>query len=279
MDKDRSPGYCKLDDEERDSFDDETPTRFPVTDGGTGYTITGGLEASRRRTAKLLDILVFIGEATLLRAVSFALGWRLHSFDERSGLDTAWNKLRQSIRFETRTFDPHFRGEPSPYMGRPTPEVDRLWYDLAKYHEVRNFGVDHGTLEKLNLTKGAVQFPGTGTYQVGIEAYHQLHCLNYIRMYTYQDHYGASDYDMIAESPDERQTHKDHCVEILRQRLMCNPDLNVYTYHWGSKYDVPFAHLFTSHRCVNWDAFHDWSDMEKVRLPGLKKPDDAEVFE
>jgi hypothetical protein len=43
--------------------------------------------------------------------------------------------------------------------------------------EVRNFGVDHGTLEKLNLTRGAVQFPGTDTYQVGIEAYHQLHCL------------------------------------------------------------------------------------------------------
>lgn len=97
-------------------------------------------------------------------------------------------------------------------------------------------------------------------------------------MYTYQDYYGANDYDMIAESPKERREHKDHCIETLRQRLMCNPDLNVYTYHWKSTYDVPHAHLFTRHRCINWDAFYGWSEMEKVNLPGLKKPANVEVF-
>lgn len=101
---------------------------------------------------------------------------------------------------------------------------------------------------------------------------------NYVRMYTYQDHYGEIDYDMVAESAEERREHKDHCVEVLRQRLMCNPDLNVYPYHWVEQYDRPVGHLFTRHRCVDWDHFHNWAEETMVSLPAVIKPEDADTW-
>lgn len=42
---------------------------------------------------------------------------------------------------------------------------------------VRNFGVDRDTLVKAGKAKANVQFPNTSTYQAGLEAFHQLHCL------------------------------------------------------------------------------------------------------
>ncbi|KAK7713929.1 hypothetical protein SLS63_011881 [Diaporthe eres] len=39
--------------------------------------------------------------------------------------------LKLSIKYEQVEFDPRFEGEKSPYMGDPSPMVDKLWYDLA----------------------------------------------------------------------------------------------------------------------------------------------------
>ena len=147
---------------------------------------------------------------------------------------------------------------------------------------VRNFGVNRGTLEKMNKSRGAVEFTGVdaGRYEVGLEAYHQLHCLNYVRMYSYMDHYEKIDFDMISEDAGKRREHKDHCVEVLRQRLMCNPDLNIYGYYWVSRHDQAWANLKTSHRCINWDLFHKWSQANLMRtLPPKTKPEGSEVFE
>lgn len=99
-------------------------------------------------------------------------------------------------------------------------------------------------------------------------------------MYTYQDHYGKFDYDMIAEDARERQAHKDHCVENLRQRLMCNPDLNIYGNYWVSRHSKPWTNLYTEHRCVNWDAFYDWAETNIVHTPApVTRPEGVEVYE
>ncbi|KAI9146892.1 Cyclochlorotine biosynthesis protein O [Paramyrothecium foliicola] len=200
-----------------------------------------GLEEGLRRQQRQRwkgSILVRAVGLSLLAGAFFTAGFfarRFPKLDERACLDTGWDKLRQpdAIKFRTEEFNPHFTGPPSPYMGQPNAQVDKLWYDLS---ELRNFGVDRQTLEAMNRSKGAVEFlkdgEHTGLYETGLEAFHQLHCLNYIRMYSYMDYYEKIDFDMVAESAEKRQEHKDHCVEVLRQRLMCNPDLNIYSYHW-----------------------------------------------
>jgi hypothetical protein len=75
-------------------------------------------------------------------------------------------------------------------MGQPSPVLDHHWYQLSK-SELRsqcttvpptdvivfNFGVDRGSLLKVNKTGAAAEFPGTGKYQASLMAFHQLHCL------------------------------------------------------------------------------------------------------
>jgi hypothetical protein len=97
-------------------------------------------------------------------------------------------------------------------------------------------------------------------------------------MYSYKDHYSQIDFDMANETPEESAEHKDHCIEVLRQRLMCNPDLNVYTYHWVDRFEKPWANLFSSHRCVVWDHFHQWAEANTVSFP-VNKPLGVEVYD
>lgn len=84
---------------------------------------------------------------------------------------------------------------------------------------------------------------------------------------------------MIAEDEQESQGHKDHCIEILRQRLMCTPDLNIYTYHWVRELDLPFGNLYTQHRCIDWDHFHNWTQKHIVNIEPGKKPHGIELWE
>jgi hypothetical protein len=94
------------------------------------------------------------------------------------------------------------------------------------------------------------------------------------------DHYEKIDYDMVAESAEERRDHKDHCVEVLRQRLMCNPDLNIYSYHWVSRHHGAWGNLYTRHRCLDWDHFHGWAQENLVHFKApMTRPDGAEVYE
>lgn len=70
----------------------------------------------------------------------------------------------------------------------------------------------------------------------------------------------------------------DHCVEILRQRLMCMPDLQIYTYHWESNTDLPFADLRTNHQCVDWNRFDRWAEEHAVSSPPFHRPAGSETL-
>ncbi|KAK1613536.1 hypothetical protein BDP81DRAFT_387988 [Colletotrichum phormii] len=160
-------------------------------------------------------------------------------------------------------------------MGQPNPELDKKWYHLAG---LRNFAVDQETLARANKSRAAVQWPGTQKYQAGLEAFHQLHCLNYIRMYTYMDYYSKIDFDMLQEPLEERTEHKDHCIDVLRQQLMCAPDLNIYTFHWTKHSPVPFFDLSTNHECIDWERFDSWTTGQMVHEGVPQKPADHDDF-
>ena len=77
----------------------------------------------------------------------------------------------------------------------------------------------------------------------------------------------------------------DHCIEYIREYLMCKPDLSLVTYHWinntAQHPEDPSLRLPTSwdhslHECANWDALDAWAgarvfDLYKYDL--LQRPE------
>jgi len=50
----------------------------------------------------------------------------------------------------------------------------------------------------------------------------------------------------------------DHCVEILRQNLMCVADTGVITYEWVEGFSDPYPDFNTLHKCRNFGKILDW---------------------
>jgi hypothetical protein len=78
----------------------------------------------------------------------------------------------------------------SPYRGDPSPEIDEAWSRVTK--SVPLFSITEEDVIKLKKDKDTiVKVPEEegGGYLAGLEASHQIHCVNLLRMYTYFDHY------------------------------------------------------------------------------------------
>lgn len=51
----------------------------------------------------------------------------------------------------------------------------------------------------------------------------------------------------------------EHCLEGIRQSVMCQPDLSLYTFEWTPHSRVkPAVHLAQAHSCVDWTRLHEW---------------------
>jgi hypothetical protein len=106
-----------------------------------------------------------------------------------------------------------------------------------------------------------------GDVWVSMNVYHHLHCLDSIRHQIAGvgctdphdpavNHTGHYDTDDNSYFP----LHIDHCIETLRKRLICQPDLGVRAIAWNpDKPGVAFANNTVDSACVNWDAVQNWT--------------------
>ncbi|KAI9806559.1 MAG: hypothetical protein M1833_003746 [Piccolia ochrophora] len=173
--------------------------------------------------------------------------------------------------------DVQFNGtidHPSPYRGYPSPEVDAAWEHLT--NGMGAFTVDSDTLKKIKQSESSVRVPEKygGEYMASLEVFHQLHCVNLVRQYTYFDYYknrSASFYD----PPELLRTHVDHCIEMLRQKLMCDADVGVISYDWVSIRDQPWPNFNTWHKCRDFEAVFEWGVEHQAKFSGgeIVKPE------
>jgi len=54
----------------------------------------------------------------------------------------------------------------------------------------------------------------------------------------------------------------EHCFDMLRQHLMCQPSIAFWTYKWPDEEDPaePNDDMHFPHACVNWDSLYSWAD-------------------
>ncbi|KAF1970900.1 hypothetical protein BU23DRAFT_201499 [Bimuria novae-zelandiae CBS 107.79] len=208
----------------------------------------------------------------IIFSVGLVAGWLLNDARPRSASDQlAQYSMVPSPAFEAISSQPltlthhdvEGHGHASPYQGYPTPERTARWMDLMNGYSIR---VPSTSLDALNIESIPLN-DDSGDVWVSMNVYHHLHCLDSIRHQVAgigckNPHDPAANHTEHSEMVDEQYfpPHIDHCIETLRKRLICQPDLGVRGIAWNpDKPGVAFANNTVDSACVNWDAVQDWT--------------------
>ncbi|KAF2821179.1 hypothetical protein CC86DRAFT_411477 [Ophiobolus disseminans] len=147
----------------------------------------------------------------------------------------------------------------SKYVGI-TDDVENAWMDIAYLPDQI---IPASSFPKLNKPADAMRStnPATGEtgYRVGIEAFHQLHCLNLLRMATYPEYYTKVEWSDTNDEPERVRAHLDHCIEILRMNLMCFADVNVFTFHPRQGSEGFWPDYESEHVCRDFERVRRWA--------------------
>ncbi|KAI4869228.1 hypothetical protein F4820DRAFT_464325 [Hypoxylon rubiginosum] len=145
--------------------------------------------------------------------------------------------------------------EESPYAGPPSKDIDRAWTKLLDHVNLR---ASDRELASSNQT--SVQLPSGQGSLVWMD--------KYLRQWIYRDHYHPE------VSPEETLhwlLHIDHCLDLIRQALMCRADTSLMTFHWAADRREPMLKLESpEHVCVDWKDL-----MEKVESRRVSDADMA----
>lgn len=138
------------------------------------------------------------------------------------------------------------------YEGPPTPESDAAW------HALWGVGVYSLTDDEYEHWGGATAqvMDKPDQHVVVIEMFHQLHCVNMIRDLVYSGG-NANPYD----EPEWWKTgHIDHCIDYLRQIIMCHGDLTPMPLIYDARGHPRYAPNFNFVRtCRNFDRIYEWA--------------------
>lgn len=68
----------------------------------------------------------------------------------------------------------------------------------------------------------------------------------------------------------------DHCIEELRQYVVCNADTTVVTHGWIDELPFPVPNAANPRLCADWDAHFKWQLGRQAKAPEvpLTKPAD-----
>ena len=144
--------------------------------------------------------------------------------------------------------------------------------------------ISEAELEIIDMPKSnlKVKHPKTGVegYRVGIEVFHQLHCINLLRQVTYKKHYVEFGNGDLREGDEKLQMHTgmiailcylgikltqlDHCLEVLRLNAQCNADIGLFTFYMEEGDPLPWPELNSWHQCRNFDKVRDWATENSV---------------
>ncbi|MCJ1314482.1 hypothetical protein MMC25_008164 [Agyrium rufum] len=150
-----------------------------------------------------------------------------------------------------------------PYAHAPNPDVDASWSELLKN---TNIEVPTEIMRKLGREDIGIKLPDREGYAGSLQVYHQIHCVKRLHQYMYPDYYFKDFDDHMKEM---NRLHSEHCIDFLRQSMMCLGDIGLITFQWSPVSLIPIANS-TTHQCINWEKFEEFTSEHAV---DLYKPD------
>ncbi|RDW57656.1 hypothetical protein BP5796_12457 [Coleophoma crateriformis] len=141
----------------------------------------------------------------------------------------------------------------SAYSGPPTPDMDKTWGRftedgsklMKEYPPILNISTEDALRTTSYPLETAVHLKDAQNigYMASLGFFHQLHCLNMLRKFIHLDYYKETEPDWYSQP--YLQGHADHCIDMLREALMCHGDTTLIVYHWIEGYADPVPDFST----------------------------------
>ncbi|KAK3692584.1 hypothetical protein B0T22DRAFT_18273 [Podospora appendiculata] len=180
-----------------------------------------------------------------------------------------YSPLFPAVNYELKKFTLAPIVKDSPYAGYG-PAVDKAWDYIA--NDIGDIMITEEERQKLGLSPDSlkIQDPRTGKwgYRAGVEVFHQLHCLNLLRQVAYRDYYGKKDLGGDvgdADGIEDLLGHVDHCIEAIRENLMCQSDVGVFTFKVFPELadqgiEGEWPDFTINHMCRNFESVRKWNN-------------------
>ncbi|PVH78108.1 hypothetical protein DL98DRAFT_590632 [Cadophora sp. DSE1049] len=191
--------------------------------------------------------------------LSYSVVWLLviyHSRQSKGPFPLVYTPAQEAISPEAKILSVKINQTSNIFNAEPSPKVDEAWSSLFQYANIR---ITKEEVQRLGRPSVALS-DGSGDYFGTLDVYHQLHCLKYIRQYVHQDYYSVRDTNVPVKD------HVNHCIEMLRQVVMCKADTTLMTYEWLPDFPGPWPNFGIQHECVNWEKIDNWSKERSIDI-------------
>ncbi|GIZ49329.1 hypothetical protein CKM354_001236100 [Cercospora kikuchii] len=138
----------------------------------------------------------------------------------------------------------------------PSPEVDAAWSKLhGGVHNRVLVSKEDWIKSGFDVEKGAkwIGDPTGNTYIAEVNILHVMHCVNVMREAAFLDYYWY-----VRPIDPSYWTHYYHCLDMVRQEIMCSASLDLAPMYWTDY--MPFATIEFSidRKCRRWDDIMDF---------------------
>ncbi|KAJ7028301.1 hypothetical protein C8F04DRAFT_66154 [Mycena alexandri] len=143
-----------------------------------------------------------------------------------------------------------FGADLSPFQVPSSPALDQAWEDLY------SFGISRiPKSAAAQLPNKTSPIPGDpGFYIAELDVFHELHCLNMVRMALDPDYYP----EWNIKTNERSREHVSHCVDWIRHAIMCHSDTSVIVWQWNSRYNQSTPKARIPHTCRNFEPIREW---------------------
>ncbi|PYI06043.1 hypothetical protein BO78DRAFT_316369, partial [Aspergillus sclerotiicarbonarius CBS 121057] len=151
----------------------------------------------------------------------------------------------------------------TPFQGWPTDEIDRVWLDSYLPGIVSTID-SHSASQLLDQTERLPLAGREDEYVITLDVFHQMHCLDIVRMALYRDRYDKHFYFPNGTVDYCKWLHVDHCLDQVRQALVCNADVSVVHYAWSDTVQGNRPRVDNQHTCRNYTKILEWASTRSI---------------
>ncbi|PYH44198.1 oxidase ustYa family protein [Aspergillus saccharolyticus JOP 1030-1] len=149
--------------------------------------------------------------------------------------------LHEAIQMERKTIYASIESE-NPFKGAPSEELDHAWHQLFINSNIRVTAED---LARINRTSVPIHDEKGGFYAIP-------GTYKFLRQVVYQNYYHIG--------KPTTPVHIEHCIDNLRQNIMCKADVALLTFTWDPNDRAPKPNFVVEHECANWEMMDNWAE-------------------